>query len=269
MVLSGSTQKKDKISVFIITKNESKKIERCLSYLHWVDDIVIVDSGSTDGTPDLVKKYAQKHALPLRFFTKKFTGFAEQKNFAISKCKNSWILDVDADEIVTEKLRDEITSILSSTASSKYVAYSLPRKEFFLDCFLFTVPLVRLYQKDKVKYVGKVHELLSVSGSVGSLSSPLIHENYLGTQNQFTLYLRRANLYTTLDAEKLIEEGRYYSFFGILLRMFFNPLKYFFGLLLYKGLIFRGYPGFIWSLLSGYTEFLVMAKYYELRYKKS
>jgi glycosyltransferase involved in cell wall biosynthesis len=268
MVIVGSTQKRGKISAFIITKNESKKIERCLSYLHWVDEIVVVDSGSDDGTPDLVKRYAQKHKLPLRFLTKKFTGFAEQKNFAISKCKYSWILDVDADEVVTVDLRDEITSVLKDISSSSYVAYSLPRKEFFLNRFLFMVPLVRFYQKDKATYVGRVHELLSVSGSVGSLSHVLIHENYLGTQNQFALYLRRANLYTALDAEKLIEEGKYYSNLSILLRMIVNPLKYFFGLLLYKKLILRGYPGFLWSFLSGYTEFLVMAKYYELRSKK-
>src|SRR3989338_8692215 len=93
---------KEKISVFVITKNEEEKIERCLKSVAWADEIIVLDSYSTDKTESIAKKYTKK------FYKKEFAGYGEQKQAAINKCTNNWILEVDADEIITEELKEEL-----------------------------------------------------------------------------------------------------------------------------------------------------------------
>src|ERR1035437_8563833 len=101
----------EKISAVIIVKNEEKILAQCLDNLAWVDEIIVIDSGSTDHTVKIAKAYGAKVSV------KKWEGFAKQKNFAISKAKNPWILSVDADEIITAGLKEEILGITGAGSS--------------------------------------------------------------------------------------------------------------------------------------------------------
>lgn len=258
---------RQKFSVFIITKNEELRIERCLSYLHAADEIVIVDGESTDHTRELALAYKKKHQLPIHFFTRAFTRFDEQKNAAIAHCSNDWVLDVDADEVVTPELMQEILETLKHVEDD-VSGFFIPRKEFFLNQYLYHVPLVRLYRKSKASYTGMVHEMLQVSGKLSNLKHEMIHENYLHTHDQINTYVKKADFYSTLEARQLFVMHPHRSVGYILLRGFFQSTKMLFGLLLYKRLLLKGLPGMIWSVLSAYTELLVMMKWYELADKK-
>lgn len=265
MQKKGNKQRQ-KFSAFIITKNEEHRLERCLSYLHAADEIVIVDSESTDKTRELALAYQKKHKLPIHFFTRTFTRFDEQKNTALAYCSNDWVLDIDADEVVTPSLMQEILETLEHVDDA-VAGYFIPRKEFFLNQYLYHVPLVRFYRRSKASYKGMVHEMLQVSGKLSSLSHEMIHENYLHTSDQINTYVKKADLYSTLEAQQLFSAQPRRSVSYIFLRGFFQSIKMLLGLLLYKRLLLKGLPGMIWSVLSAYTELLVMMKWYELKKK--
>ena len=113
-----------KLSVFIITYNEERILDKCLNKLSWVDEIVVVDSGSTDATLAICKKYHVK------VFHNDFQGFGAQKQFALEKTSNDWVMSLDADEILSNELIDEIQTVLSTT--STYNGYYIKRKHVFL-----------------------------------------------------------------------------------------------------------------------------------------
>ena len=249
-----------KISACIITKNEEKRIERCLEHLQWVDEIVIVDSQSADKTRQKAKEYAEKQGMKIRVFNQPFKSFDVQKNAAIERCTFDWILDIDADEVVTGQLRDEIIQLLNKGTTKN--GFYIPREEYFLNKYLFDVPLIRLYQKGTAQYHGRVHEILQLQGEKGTLKEKIIHENYLNTPNQIKNYLLKADLYSAIQAKALVDENGSSSL-KILIQLLLKPVKNSLGLLFYKGLIFKGLPGILWSIFAGYTELLTLAKYYE------
>lgn len=260
-----TTTAKTTISACIITKNEEKRIEHCLEHLQWVDEIVIVDSQSTDKTRQKAKEYAEKmgkQGIKVRIFNQPFKSFDTQKNAAIERCTFDWILDIDADEIVTEKLRDEIIQLLNKGTTKN--GFYIPREEYFLNRYLFDVPLIRLYRKGTAQYKGRVHEVLQLQGENGTLKGKIIHENYFNTLNQIKNYLQKADLYSTIQAQALVDENRASSL-KLFLQLLIKPIKNSLGLLFYKGLIFKGMPGILWSIFAGYTEILTFAKYYELK----
>ncbi len=251
---------KENISVFIITKNEEDKIERCLQHVTWADEIVIVDSNSTDKTRAIAKKYTKK------VHTKKFDGYGQQKQAAIEKCTNNWILEVDADEIVPEKLRDEINHLQESPEKmNKYAAYVITRKEYFLKKPLMTSKIPRLYKKQNVRYTGEIHERLQINGRTRNLKEKIEHES--DTYDTIAKRVDKINEYTKTEAEKRIKEESW-GICKVLIRMTIMPWAYFCWLYVRKGLIWKGYRGLIWSLLTAYYHFLIYAKVYEYIYKQ-
>lgn len=248
-----------KLSAFVITKNEEQKIARCLQHLSWTDEIIVLDSGSTDATISLAKKFTKK------VFTRSFEGYGPQKQAAINKCSNNWILEVDADEVVSKELQQEITSLLARPELLEHhTAYSIPRQEYFLGKSLFQSRIVRLYRKDAVAYQGEIHERLVIQGTAGSLQHPLFHESdqYETIADRIT----KINMYTKKEAEILFSQQP--NIFVTFFKMLTFPFVYFVWQYFFQGLVFRGYRGLIWSLLTAYYHFLIYAKVYEYIYKE-
>ena len=212
MLANGTT-----ISVAMIARNEEKNLPRTLEGLRWVDEVVIVDSGSSDRTPEIAREYGAKHS-----FHRDFRGHAEQKNVAIRQCVGDWILLLDADEVVTPELAAEIEGVLTAPA---HAAYWIPRLNLFLRRWmrhggLYPDEKLRLFKRG----VATVEEGAGPHGtplypeSKGAVRSPLLHYGY----PDFTLYMDHMNEYSTDGVEALLKKKN--SSAGLLLHAVFNPV---------------------------------------------
>ncbi len=240
------------ISAVLIVKNEEKNIVPCLEALRFTDEIVVVDSGSTDKTLELARP------LATRVTSKEFIDFADQKNYAIGLAKQEWVLSIDADERVSEALRDEILQAI--TGSGAFAAYAIPRKTklfgrgFVASGLQNDVP-VRLFRWGKAYFHNPVHEVLKVEGKIGRLQNALEHQSFQTLHD----YWEKLQRYTDLEIqnEKNAQPIRFYLDFFI--RPFYRFLSFY---VLKQG--FRdGVEGFIYSFLSGYYEWVRRMKQWE------
>ncbi len=166
------------LSVLIITLNEAKQMKALLADLQFADEVVIVDSYSSDDTQEIVKEFAN-----VRFIQNKFENYTHQRNFAISKAKNNWILFLDADERLTPALKEEIIETIQT--NNTYVAFLFFRTFMFKSQKLRfsgwqTDKIFRLFHKEYAQYTTErlVHEKLDVKGRIGVFKNPLIHFSY-------------------------------------------------------------------------------------------
>ncbi len=186
-----------KITATIITLNEERNIARAIESLRCADEILIVDSGSTDRTVELAQN------LGVRVFEAGWRGFAGQKNWAAEQAAHDWILSLDADEALSEALEAEIWSV--KKAGPAYDAYTMPRLARYLGRWIlhsgwYPDRKVRLYDRRKAKWTGDfVHESVAVSGRLGHLESNILHF----TCESLSEHLRTLDRYTTLAAQEL------------------------------------------------------------------
>jgi glycosyltransferase involved in cell wall biosynthesis len=180
------------ISVFIICLNEEKKIEACLRQAKKIaDEIILVDSGSTDGTLNIAKQYTDK------IYHQDWLGYGAQKNHALSLCNNEWVLSLDADEVLTDELIEEIKSL-----NFKADGYQIARKLFIGERFIryggyFPDYQLRLFKKSKGGFSNKpVHESVELSGTLQYLKSPLNHFAYKDTSELERAFNNYAKLST-------------------------------------------------------------------------
>jgi len=257
------------VSVAIATFNEKDNIIRCLDAVHdWVDEIIIVDGQSTDGTPELVKKYKKVKLIQ----TTNKPNFHINNQMAIDACTSSWILQLDADEVVTPALKREIISISTKSIDTiKTSGFWIKRKNYFLGRFLtkggvYPDPTIRFYKNGQAKLPCKdVHEQAQVDGPVDTLKNDLLHY----ADPTFSRYLLRSNRYTTLLAQELKQNQTSISFFSFLNYFIFKPTFWF--LLSYfrhRGYV-DGFPGFVFSLFSSLRFPIAYIKYWELRVSKN
>jgi glycosyltransferase involved in cell wall biosynthesis len=200
-----------KISALAITYNEEDNIERYVESLSFADEIIIVDSYSTDTTPELAKQ------LNVKFIQKEFIDFSEQRNFAIQQATNDWILFFDLDEVVTPQLEQEIKQSVSGDNDT--VAYYVKRKFHFMGKHIRfggwqTDKVIRVFNKKHCRYNGNlVHEVVAPNGKVGCLKEKVNHYSY----KTFDNYNGKLNLYSKLQAETLYSRkkrpGAYHFFF--------------------------------------------------------
>ena len=243
---------RNKISVTIITLNEENNIERCMkSVKSFADEVIVVDSGSTDKTVDIAKK------LGAKIFVRKFDDYSNQKNFAASKTVGEWVFSLDADEVAAEQLSEEVKSAVKV---KDYNAYLIPRRNFILRAEIKYTRFspdkhIWLWKKEKGKWVGKVHEEVKVDGWVGELKNAKIHYQY-ETVGEF---LSMMNKYTERMADEAIEKGSRFS----LLRLFFAPTLSFFRRFFYKKGFLDGWRGFFLSYLMAIYRMTTWIKIWE------
>lgn len=200
------------LSVAIITYNEEDNIRDALESVKWADEIVVVDSFSNDRTVEICREYTDK------VFSIEWSGFANQKNKAISLTTMPWVLLLDADERVTEGLRDEIISVING--NSMIIGYYIARKNFFSKRWIrhggwWPDYTLRLFRRDKGRIEDReVHEAVKVDEKVGYLKNPLEHYTYKDVND----FLKRMELYSSLSAKELYKNKKSASILDIILR---------------------------------------------------
>ncbi|WP_018248126.1 glycosyltransferase family 2 protein [Orenia marismortui] len=239
------------LAALVLTYNEEGNIKECLESINWIEEIVVIDSYSSDNTIAIAKDYTD------RVYQRKFDDFASQRNFALDKIEATWVLVVDADERVTLELKDEILNLLTSPQAD---AYKIPRKNYFLGswikyCGWYPDYTLRLFKAQENRYSGLVHEGVKIKGKVDKVNNAFIHYTYRNLNH----YLSKINHYTSLDAEKKYKAGKKKGLAYIILRPIVEFIKKF---ILKKGFLL-GMPGLIVSVLSSYYQFLKYIKLWE------
>lgn len=190
------------ISAILITHNERRNIEECLVGLTWCNEVVIVDSGSNDGTVDIARSMGAKVTL-----AKDWPGFGPQKNRALDLAQGDWVFSIDADERVTPALAEEIQSAVQRADAPD--AFSLPRLSSYCGQYMrhggwYPDRVVRLFRRGQARFSDDiVHESLQVHGRVGQLHNDLIHISYRSLDD----VLEKMNRYSSAGAEKLATRG--------------------------------------------------------------
>ncbi len=210
------------LSVAIITKNEEANLPRTLASVRWADEIVIVDSGSSDRTPEIAREFGAK------FFSEDWQGFGAQKNSAIAKCTSDWVLSLDADEEVSPELANEIRTLLAG--QPQFDAFLLPRRNFFLGRWMrhggyYPDPKLRLFRRGIAQFEERaVHETIRPVGPTGRLRGDLLHHAYPTLDG----YIEHMNRYSALGATQAVARGKTSrSLFGFFWNVWIVPIATF------------------------------------------
>jgi len=190
------------LSVVLITLNEAANLPRTLESVSWAQEIVVVDSGSTDATVEIAQKAGA------RVFEEPWNGFAAQKNSAIAHATSDWVLSLDADEELSPELVREMQTLLAGEPA--FDAYRIPRLNHFLGRPLryggyWPDPKLRLFRSGAARFAERpVHETMETAGPVGTLKNPLLHHCYPTLED----YIEHMNRYSTVAAQMLVDSGR-------------------------------------------------------------
>jgi glycosyltransferase involved in cell wall biosynthesis len=242
------------VTATVITLNEASNIAAALESLTWVDEMIVVDAGSTDATVAIARRYGA------RVETRAWDGYSAQKNYAASIASNDWILSIDADERVPADLAAEIRALLD--AGSARGGYRIPRVTWYLGRWIrgtdwYPDYQLRLYDRRAGEWNEcPVHESVALQEMPGQLRHDLQHYAYRSLSD----HLATIDRYTTLSAEQWQKEGRRVSAAALLL----HPAAAFLRNYLLRRGFTQGTPGLIVSALNSYYVFLKFAKLYEL-----
>ncbi len=287
-----------KLSIAIAAFNEEENIGRVLSSVKdLADEIIVVDGSSTDKTVEIAKKFGAKVTI-----TDNPPIFHINKQKAIDQCSGDWILQLDADEVVSEQLAKEIQLVIKLAPQElmkrtidpwKYglflrhqhvveerdgkvgkdkgevVAFWVSRANYFLGRYLmhggvYPDGVIRLIKKGKARFPCKsVHEQIEIDGKTAWLENSLIHYD----SPTFSRYLERADRYTSLTASEFLERGVKFNYLNHLKYLFLKPLQIFLLLFIRHKGILDGFPGFIFALFSGLHFPTAYIKYWELTKK--
>src|SRR5574343_860580 len=241
------------LSLVIITLNAAAQLEACLQSAAFADDILIVDSGSSDGTQALAARYGA------RVIDQAWLGFGPQKQFAVDAPRHDWVLSLDADERVSPALRASIEAALQAPAHG---AYRFPRCNRFLGRYLrhgegYPDWSLRLFDRRQARWSDDVvHEKVLADGPVGTLSGDLLHDS----AETLARYLNKQNRYTELAAQAAFAAGKRSGAARIVL----SPLVRVVRVYLSRQGFRDGLPGFVHIAIGCLTAFLKYAKLYEL-----
>ena len=256
----ADTTSRPEVSAIVVCYNEEGNIGACLESLRWCDEIVVVDSFSTDRTVEIARRYAD------RVIQRTWAGYREQKAYAHSQATREWVLLVDADERMSPELAGEIQESLR-LYGGEYAAFSLSRLVFYLGRWWwrggwFPDYGVRLFRREKAVWGGMdPHERILVSGKIRRLKNPLYHFSYRDIDD----HVRRINRFTSIAAEGLWQEGRRWKWSDILLRPAFRFFRFY---VLKRGFT-EGFPGFFVAATAAVYVFMRYAKLRELELRES
>lgn len=243
-----------KISAIILTRNEEEKLSNCLKHLNFVDQIIIIDNGSSDNTLKIAKDFA---AL---FIHIQGTDFAKARTIGAQKAIGEWLLYIDADEIVSEDLAREITNSLKKD----FAAYEIRRVNYFYGQ-LFPVAefIIRLIRKSNLEsWQGNLHESPNVKGKIGRLKNSLLHF----THDNLSKMVEKTNLWSEIEADNRLKLNHPQIVSWRLFRVIFTE---FFNNYIIKKSFKQGTLGFIESIYQSFSIFITYAKLWERQNKKS
>jgi glycosyltransferase involved in cell wall biosynthesis len=250
-----SVEDKIPLSVAIITKNEAENLPHCLESVSFAGQIVVVDSGSTDETVKIASDFG------CEVIVKGWRGFGPQKQYAIDKCTNPWILVLDADERIPVDAAQAIKNVIlnQSTAAA---GFSFPRKNFFQGRWIrhagwWPDRIVRLFRKGQGRMTpAKVHESVEVKGLVEPLDCPIEHY----TESRLSHILMKIDQYSTIGAEEAFNEGKTASIWSAVLRA---KLAFLHNYILRRGFL-DGSPGLTLAVTDAINKFFKYTKLAEL-----
>jgi glycosyltransferase involved in cell wall biosynthesis len=243
-----------KLSVTVITKNEAAHIAAAIASVKWADEILVVDSESSDRTLAIAGECGARTVV------RGWSGYGAQKNYAASIAAHDWILSLDADERVTPALADEIRTVVGNPSQA---AYRMPRVTWHLGQWVRSTDWypdhqLRLYDRRRAQWTRHyVHEAVAVQGEVGQLRGELQHFPYRDISD----HLETIDRYTTYAARQMHESGRRAG----LLQLAGHPPLAFLRNYLVRGGVNEGVPGFVISALNAYYVFLKFAKLREIQ----
>jgi len=243
-----------KISATVITLNEESNIQRALESLAWADEIIVVDSGSTDKTVDIAHRFTDRVVI------KEWPGYSAQKNFAAAQARNDWIFSLDADEELSPALIRELAGLQDS--DSRLAGYEMPRLCQYMGRWIkhsgwYPDYKLRLYNRNAGCFKGDfVHESVKVSGEVGRLQGQLFHY----TVRSASEHHQRMDRYTTLAAEEMHDKGKRASAAALML----SPAASFFRSYVLRAGFLDGVPGLAIACFAAHYAFLKNLKLWEL-----
>lgn len=228
------------LTVIIPTFNEDSYLEAALRSVRFADEIIVIDSYSTDRTAEIAQPLATK------FLERKFDNFSSQKNYAMEHATSDWVLFLDADERITYPLQLEIKNVMES---GKHRGYRLQFPHFFMNRFLYhhSSKVLRLVRREGSRYTGLVHEKLHCEGSIGILKHPVLHFTYKGLEH----YIKKRENYAWFQGEQLQKKGKKVTLFVLFLR----PTYRFFSSYFLKGGFRDGIPGLSVAAINAYGVF--------------
>ncbi len=241
------------LSAVLITHNAAAQLDACLASLAFADEIVVVDSGSSDGTGDIVRRHGA------RLVDREWLGFGRQKQFAVEQARHDWVLCVDADERVSPELAASISQALAAPAAP---VYRMARRNRFLGRWLrhgegYPDWSPRLFDRRAARWSDDpVHEKVLYAVTPGTLAGDLLHES----GEDITRYLEKQNRYTSLAARQLFECGRSAG----VAKMFLSPLVRFVKFYVFRLGFLDGLPGLVHTSIGCMNSFTKYAKLIEL-----
>jgi glycosyltransferase involved in cell wall biosynthesis len=242
------------LSAYMITYNNGATIEKALaSVAGWAGEVVVVDSESTDGAQEIIRRYTD------RLYQLATTDMAEKYTYGQSLCASPWVLFIDADEWLTPEIKGEIAEVLGGAAG--YDGFMVGRKNFYLGRVIahggwYPDHEIRLYRKEKGRWAGGIHAKVHVDGRVGRLKHCYLHTPYVDISHQ----IRTVDRYSGAFADDLHARGRPFRLFNMLGR----PLYRFFRDYLFKLGFLDGVPGLVIAASTMYYVFMKHAKLWEL-----
>lgn len=240
------------LSVAIITKNEAENLQACLQSIAFARQIVVVDSGSTDATLQIAAEFG------CEIYNENWLGFGPQKQSAIDKCHEPWILVLDADERIPQETAIVIREIVSNPHIKKEAGFSFCRKNYFQGRWVkhagwWPDRIIRLFRKETGRMTkASVHEAVEIKGLVGALDVPIEHF----TESRLGKILQKIDHYSTLGAQEAFQKGKRSSTGMAFLRAFFT----FFQDYLLRGGILDGMPGLTLAVTDSINKFFKYAK---------
>ncbi len=248
-----------KITATVITLNEEHNIAAALESLSWADEIIVVDSESTDRTVEIARGFTD------RIFVRSWPGYSAQKNFAAEQAVNDWIFSLDADERVSKELANEIEQ-LKGGAEPEAAGFEMSRLTFYLGRWIKHSGWrpdykLRLYDRKRARWRGDyVHETLVVDGKIERLGGDLLHY----TVRDASEHHLRMDRYTTLAAEQAYSQGKRASILSLLV----SPAVVFLRSYILKLGFLDGVPGLAIARFAAHYEFLKNLKLWEMRMKR-
>lgn len=242
-----------KVSAYILTMNAEKHIKACVESVNWADEIIVVDSFSSDATVELAREAGCK------VFHNKLESFGKQRNFALDKCSYEWVVCLDCDERISPELKNEIAKQLQNSPEGD--VFIAPRKSMFINKWIthsgwypdYRHPV--LFNKNKARYKNQlVHEDIDYKGKKHYFKGDILHYPY----DNIKQFVRKSDFYTGLRAEEMFKQGKKFRIVNLVV----NPCAMFLKMYVFRRGFLDGLTGFILALL--YSSFYTLMKYIKL-----